>query len=299
MKKLFLCLATASIIGVAAAQQPIAQVNIIADGATLEKTGTGFAFTEGPAVAKNGRVYFTDQPNDKIFIWDEKSGITLFLDSCERSNGTFFDKKGNLLACADLNNRLVKFTPKGKKIDVYSKGFNGKYFNGPNDLWPDNKGGIYFTDPYFLRNYWEAGHIELQDARGVFYLKPSGELIRLISEFKQPNGIIGTPDGKYLYIADQGSRTTYRYDINADGTLSNKFSFAPSGSDGMTIDNEGNIYLTSRTVLVFDKNGNKINDIAIPETPANICFGGKDRKTLFITARTSVYTLKMNVKGVN
>lgn len=281
----------------AIAQEPIDSVKIISEGSVIVKAGTGFGFTEGPAVAKDGRVFFTDQPNDKIYCWNEKTGISIFLDNCERSNGTYFDKKGNLLACADMYNRLVKFTPDGKTVDVYSKGWDGKHLNGPNDLWPDKKGGIYFTDPYFFRDYWEAGHTEVQDSRAVYYLKPNGELIRVISDYKQPNGIIGSPDGKLLYVADQGSRTIWRYNINADGTLTNKTSFAPSGSDGMTIDSEGNVYLTARTVQVYDKNGKKITDIAVPESPANVCFGGKDRKTLFITARTSVYTLEMNVKG--
>jgi gluconolactonase len=132
----------------------------------------------------------------------------------------------------------------------------------------------------------------------VVDLKPSGELIRVIIDYKQPNGIIGTPKGKLLYVADQGSRTIWRYNINSDDTLSNKTFFAPNGSDGMTIDSEGNVYLTSRSVIVYDKNGNKITDIEVPESPANKCFGGTDRKTLFNTAQTSVYTPWMNVKGV-
>ncbi|MBN2480367.1 MAG: SMP-30/gluconolactonase/LRE family protein [Bacteroidales bacterium] len=281
------------------AQDDTLPSSIVADGATVIKADSGFAFTEGPACAPDGRVYFTDQPNDKIFIWDEDSGTSIFVEACERSNGTYFDREGNLLACADQFNKLVKFTPGGKMIDVYSEGYDGKHLNGPNDLWPDNKGGIYFTDPFFRRDYWEEGHEELQDTRGVYYLAPSGGLVRVIDDYKQPNGIIGTPDGKTLYVADQGSRTIWKYDINPDGTLTNKTSFAPSGSDGMTIDHEGNVYLTARTVAVYNKTGEKIGDISVPEFPANVCFGGKERSTLFITARTSVYTLRMKVKGVD
>ena len=298
MKKSFLTIALLFAFIMVSGQQTKDSLKIIAEGAVMQKVGSNFGFTEGASVAKDGSVYFTDQPNDKIYRWNEKTGITIFLEKSERSNGTYFDKKGNLIACADLNNKLVKFTPDGKTIDLWSKGWDGKHLNGPNDVWPDNKGGIYFTDPYFFRDYWEAGHTEVQDTRAVYYLNPKGELIRVISDYKQPNGIVGTPDGKLLYATDQGNRTIWRYNIAADGTLTNKTSFAPSGSDGMTIDNKGNIYLSGRSVLVFDKNGNKIADIAVPEVPANICFGGKDRKTLFITARTSVYTLRMNVKGV-
>ncbi len=272
---------------------------IIAKGATVVKADSGFAFTEGPACDPDGRIYFTDQPNDKIYIWDEDSGTSIFIDGCERSNGTFFDNDGNLLACADRFHKLVKFTPDGQMIEVYSKGYDGRHLNGPNDLWPDNNGGIYFTDPFFWRDYWGEGHEELQDTRGVYYLKPSGELIRVIDDYKQPNGIIGTPDGRTLYVADQFSRTIWKYDINADGTLTHKTFFAPEASDGMTIDNEGNVYITSQMVIVYNPGGEKIAEIAIPEIPANVCFGGRDRNTLFITARTSVYTIGMKVKGVD
>ncbi|MRR21660.1 SMP-30/gluconolactonase/LRE family protein [bacterium] len=271
---------------------------LIESGAQVEKAGSGYAFTEGPSVARDGRVFFTDQPNDRIYVWDEKSGITLFKEGCERANGTWFDSQGNLLACADLHNRLVKFTPAGEMTVVYDKGFNGAHLNGPNDLWQDAKGGIYFTDPYFHRDYWKEGHKQEQDIQAVYYLKPSGELVRVIEDFRVPNGIVGTPDGKYLYVADMMGRATWKYTINPDGSLGNKTSFAPSGSDGMTIDGNGNIYLCSGKVLVFDPQGARIGEIPIPEAPTNICFGGKKRNILFITARSTVYTLKMKVKGV-
>jgi gluconolactonase len=271
---------------------------LAAKGAQVQKAGSGYAFTEGPSVAHDGRVFFTDQPNDRIYVWDEKSGITLFKEGCERANGTWFDRQGNLLACADQHNRLVKFTPSGELIVVYDKGFGGTHLNGPNDLWQDAKGGIYFTDPYFHRDYWEKGHKQEQDVQAVYYLKPSGELIRVIEDLKVPNGIVGTPDGKFLFVADMMGKATWKYTINPDGSLSNKTSFAPSGSDGMTIDQNGNVYLCFGKVLVFDPQGQKTGEIELPEAPTNICFGGKKRNILFITARTSVFTLKMKVKGV-
>jgi gluconolactonase len=271
---------------------------MITRGATPEKAGEGFAFTEGCSVSTDGRVFFTDQPNDKIYVWDETTGISLFKEDCERSNGTFFDREGNLITCADRYNKLVKFTPEGELLDVYTAGFNGQHLNGPNDLWLDGRGGIYFTDPFYRRDYWESGHNKEQDVQGVYYLRPSGELIRVIGDLVQPNGIVGTPDGNTLYIADIGAGTTWKYQINPDGTLSKKTNFAPAGSDGMTLDSKGNVYLTYGKVLIFDKEGNKTGEIELPESPSNICFGGRDRKTLFITARTSVYTVKMKVRGV-
>jgi gluconolactonase len=280
------------------AQVSSAPVALIGKGEQVRKAGSGYAFTEGPSVARDGRVFFTDQPGDRIYIWDQKSGITLFKENCGRSNGTWFDREGNLLACADLHNSIVKFTPSGEMVVVYDQGFRGAHLKGPNDLWQDSKGGIYFTDPYFHRNYWEPGHKQEQDIQAVYYLKPSGELVRVIEDLRVPNGIVGTPDGKYLFVADMMGRATWKYSINPDGSLGNKTLFAPSGSDGMTIDEKGNIYLSAGKILVFDPEGQKIGEISLPEAPTNLCFGGKKRDILFITARTSVYTPKMRVKGV-
>jgi gluconolactonase len=263
-----------------------------------QKIVSGYSFTEGCSVAKDGKVYFTDQPNDRIYVWDEKSGIKIFKEGTERSNGTYFDRQGNLLACADQFNKLVKFTPLGKMVPILAQGYNGKPFNGPNDLWPDNKGGIYFTDPYYQRDYWEKGHTQVQDAEGVYYLAPDGSLKRVRGGSGQPNGIVGSPDGRWLYIADMRQKTIWKYAILADGSLGDSTAFAPVGSDGMTIDSEGNIYATWGKVIIFNPRGQIIEEIPLPESPSNVCFGGPDRKTLFITARTSVYIAKMKVRGV-
>ncbi len=272
--------------------------NLIAKDAVVTKAGSGYTFTEGPSVAPDGRVFFTDQPNDKIDEWNENGTITTFMQPCDRSNGTYFNKKGELVACADLHNRLVAITM-DKKMRTLAENYNGQPLNAPNDLWIAPNGGIYMSDPYYHRDYWEPGRKEVQDKRGVYYLNPEGKVIRVIDDYKQPNGLIGTPDGKTLYVSDINDGKIWKYTINADGTLSNKTFFAPEGSDGMTIDNLGNVYLTNKAVSVFDPTGKKIAAIEVPEMPSNVCFGGKKRNILFITARTSVYTLKMQVKGVN
>lgn len=272
--------------------------NLIAKGQQIMKAGGGYSFTEGPAVAPDGRVFFTDQPNDKIDVWSEKGNITTFMQPCERSNGLYFNQKGELVACADLHNRLVVITM-NKQMRTVAENYNEQPLNAPNDLWIAPNGGIYFTDPYYHRNYWVPGRKELQDKRGVYYLNPEGKVIRVIDDYKQPNGLIGTPDGKTLYVSDINDGKIWRYDIQPDGTLGNKTFFAPEGSDGMTIDNQGNVYLTNKVVSVFNSEGKNIARIEVPEQPSNVCFGGKKRNILFITARTSVYTLKMNVKGVN
>ncbi len=272
---------------------------IIAPGATLEKLGGGFSFTEGPAADKNGNVFFTDQPNDRIVKWSAADGgLSDWLKPAGRANGTYFDKDGNLIACADGGNELWSIAP-DKKVTVLATNFGGKLLNGPNDLWIRPDGGIYFTDPLYKRNYWKRDPAMQQDGQHVYFMAPDRQTVtRVAADLKQPNGIIGTPDGKTLYVADIGARKTYAYDIAADGALGNKRLFCNLGSDGMTLDNEGNVYLTGKGVTVFDKAGAQIEhiDVAEPWT-ANITFGGKDRRLLFITASKNVYGLKMRVKG--
>ncbi|MCG2462833.1 SMP-30/gluconolactonase/LRE family protein [Flavobacteriaceae bacterium F89] len=271
---------------------------VIANGAKLQLISSDFSFTEGPAVDKKGDVYFTDQPNDRILKWTPDGKVSVYMDDTGRANGLYFDQKGNLLACADRKNQLWQISP-DKKVTVLIYDFEGKKLNGPNDLWVDNKGGVYLTDPFYKRDYWDRTEKEIDPER-VYYLTPDRKEIQIVvDDLTKPNGIIGSADGKILYIADIGAGKTYRYTIETNGHLSKKTLFAEMGSDGMTLDNRGNVYLTGKGVTVFDKDGKQIEHIDVPENwTANVTFGGKDQKTLFITASKSVYTLKMKVKGV-
>jgi gluconolactonase len=271
---------------------------IVADGAKLEKVADGFLFTEGPTADKKGNIYFTDQPNNRILMWNEKTGISTFLEPCSRSNGMAFDSKGNLWSCADEKGELLMITPQ-KKIEVVSASFDGHRYNGPNDIWIAPDGGLYFSDPFYARNYWQHSKMT-QDKQCVYYLKPDHKtLIRIVDDLIQPNGLIGTPDGKTLFITDMQGRKTWSYTINPDGSLSDKKLFCEMGSDGLTIDSDGNLYLAGRGVTVFDKTGKTIGNIPVPEGwTANVCFGGKDFKSLFITASKGLYRIRMKVKGV-
>ena len=273
--------------------------DIVAPGARVEKLAYGFKFTEGPAVDAAGNVYFTDQPNNRIMMWSIDGKLSTFHESPGRANGLYFDRDGNLLACADLDNELWRIDMEGN-AEVLVKGFEGKALNGPNDLWVDPKGGIYFTDPLYKRPYWTTNP-ERQDGQHVYYLAPGKkEIVRVAEDLVQPNGIVGTPDGKRLYVADIKDKKTYRYDIREDGSLANKTLHAPMGSDGMTLDSAGNLYLTGKGVTVFNPGGEQIKHIPIAAGwTANVCFGGEDRHTLFITAKEYLYALKMRVKGVN
>ena len=286
--------------------------DIVAEGETPVRVADSYSFTEGPAADERGDVYFTDQPNNKIYRWDCESGkITLFTDQSGRSNGMYFDAQGNLITCADMDNQLWRFDmrstsgrmlPQGCKngqVEILISDYRGKLLNGPNDVWIAKDGGYYLTDPYFKRDYWTRDPERQQPVEGLYYLAPGGkQLVMLDSTLNQPNGLVGTPDGKYLYVAEAKANRILRYDIQTDGSLSNRKVFADMGSDGMTIDDRGNIYLTGDGVTVFDKDGHKIAHFPIPEDwTANVCFGGKEHNILFITASKSVYTLKMLVHG--
>ena len=274
----------------------------VADGpfapdAKVEKLAGDFKFTEGCASDKAGNVYFTDQPTDRILKWSVHGKLSTFLEKSGRSNGLCVDADGKLWACADEKNELWKIDVATKKAEVLVKDFKGKLLNGPNDVWVTPAGGAYFTDPLYQRGYWPKGKVE-RDKKGVYFFSPKGELTRVADDFNQPNGVIGTPDGKTLYVADASGGKTFQYAIQPDGTLKDKTLFCAKGSDGMTIDADGHVYLTSGAVWVFDKAGKQVAELKVPEGPSNVCFGGKDRKTLFITARTGLYSIRCTVSGV-
>ena len=272
--------------------------DIIAEGAKVEKIAEGFSFTEGPAVDRYGNVFFTDQPNDRIHKWSvDNEKVTVFLEKTGRANGMYFDRQENLLACSDMDNEIWRIDMNGNHTVIVTD-FEGKKLNGPNDLWILPNGGIFFTDPLYKRNYWTRDPEMQQPGQYVYYLTPDAKKLMLVAtDLVQPNGIIGTPDGKLLYVADIGGRKTYVYEIQPDGTLANKKLFCEMGSDGMTIDNKGNIYLTGNGVTVFNPKGEQIAQIPVEARwTANICFGGKNGDILFITASQYLYSLKMKVK---
>lgn len=269
-----------------------AQPNLLAPGAAVEKLAGGFKFTEGPAADAAGNVFFTDIPNNRIHRWPADRTLSTFREDSGGANGLDFDAQGNLLACEGGNRRLVSIDPKGK-VTVLAGAYDGKRLNSPNDLWIDPRGGVYFTDP----RYGRKDDLE-QDGFHVYYLPPDrGKLVRVTSDLVMPNGLVGTPDGRRLYIADPGAGKTYAYAVREGGLLADKTLFAEEGSDGMTLDEEGNIYLTVKGVSIYDSGGKRIGSIDVPEAPSNVAFGGADRRTLFITARTSLYAVRMRVKG--
>lgn len=272
---------------------------VVAPGATLEKLAGDFAFTEGATCDRAGNVFFVDQPNDRIMEWGTNGQVSTFLQPSGYANGMSFDRQGNLIACADEHNQLWSIAP-DKTVTVLVTNFAGKYLNGPNDVWVAPNGGMFITDPFYKRKWWDHTTMALTNEE-VFYLAPDRKtLTRVTDDLTKPNGIAGTPDGKKLYVSDIGAGQTWRYDIQPEGTLANKTLFCKLGSDGMTIDTEGNLYLTGRGITVFDSTGKQIDHIAVPEGwTANLCFSGPERKTLFITASKSFYSIRLRVSGAN
>lgn len=294
----------------------------------LDTIQKGFGFTEGPAVDKWGNVYFTDQPNDKIYRWDANTGkVTLFLQGTGRANGMMFDKKGNLIAAADLHGELWKIRPNGSH-EVIVNSYKGKLLNGPNDVWINPKtGGMYITDPMFPRGYWDAndprktgnpGWPPVYSEQGpgiaghVYYLAPgSKRLVRVTSATDPewsaatsfPNGVVGTPDGKKLYVnrwAGNNKGGTFVFDIRDDGRLTNMKKFTEYGGDGMSMDEKGNVYISNGLgVMAFNKHGQHILTIPTGGGATNNVFAGKDEKTLFVTGPVDrITSIKMGVRGV-
>ncbi|HEY4247853.1 MAG TPA: SMP-30/gluconolactonase/LRE family protein [Lacunisphaera sp.] len=318
---------------------PNAKVEKLATLPTETYTVSRRPFTEGTTCAPNGDVYFIEQNSNKIMHWDvAKRELSVFMHPAGYANGMSFDSQGNLIACADERNELWSISITKTETVPYPQPLNpavgekphageitlpehsvimdghyhGKLLGGPNDLWIRPDGGIYFTDPYYAREWWTPGRKQEQELKTVYFLSPDHKtLTRVLAEFKSakgipgtPNGIIGTPDGKTLYVANIDGNETLSFDIQPDGALTNKKLVCPFGSDGMTLDDQGNLYLTafSRTpgvTVVNAKTGQQIGFIRVPEQPANLCFAGKDHQTLYLAARTGFYSIPTKVKGAS
>ena len=280
--------------------QSVARGGVVAPGAQVEKLAGDFQFTEGPTCDAEGNLFFTDQPNDRILKWSVEGGLSTFLNPAGRANGMYFDPQGNLIACADERTALWSIAPDGAVTVILSE-YKGKPLNGPNDVWVRFDGALYFTDPFYPRSWWTYDTMP-QDGQHVYFLSADRrQLVRVTEDLEKPNGIIGTPDGKTLYVADIGAGKTYRFDIEPDGRLARKTLLIEQGSDGLTLDNEGNLYLTGKGVLVFDKTGRQIEQIQVPEEEwtANVSFCARDKRMLFMTASKGLYGIKMRVKGAN
>lgn len=270
---------------------------------TIECVATGFWFTEGPIwFAEKKCLLFSDIPANQILKLTSDRRVEIFRQPSGNSNGLTQDKERRLIACEHSNRRITR-TEKDGSITVLADKFQGKKLNSPNDVVTKSDGAIYFTDP----PYGIKPDQQEQQIQGVYRLSPYGkELTVVANDFKRPNGLAFSPDEKKLYIDDSSERRHIRvFDVQADGSLSNGRIFhdmnvREAGSpDGMKVDVYGNIYCTGAGgVWVFDPEGNHLGTIVTPEKPSNCAWGGEDWKSLYITARTSIYKIQVNIPGI-
>ena len=264
----------------------------------VEKLAGDFKFTEGPAADVQGNVYFTDIPENKIYIWTLEDSLKTYREESNGANGLYFDEDQNLWTCEGGKLRITRTSPDGEYTPIATQ-YNEKEFNRTNDIWINPKDGAYFTDPKYGNDQDQLPQGSMQ----VYYISSDNDSVsRVTEDLIKPNGLIGTPDGKTIYITDPGAEKTYQYIIENDGKLSDKKLFVEFGGDGMTIDEQGNVYLTTSgkpQVDIFSPQGELLKTIKVPEQPSNVSFGGKERNQLYITARTSLYRVELNKRGVN
>jgi gluconolactonase len=277
--------------------------SIVLNESKLKRVATGFKFTEGPVWnASEGFLLFSDIPANRIYKWPGDGEVAVFREPSGNSNGLTYDKEGRLIICEHGNRRLSRIELDGT-YTVLADSFRGKRLNSPNDVVVKSDGTIYFTDPpYGIRT--EEQELPFQ---GVFHLDPNRrELNLVVADLDRPNGLAFSPDEETLYIADSSSRRHIRaFDVRPDGTLSGSRVFAeirselPGNPDGMKVDVEGNLYVAAAGgVWIFSEDGDHLGVIRTPETPANCAWGGEDWRTFFITARTSIYRIRLRIPGV-
>lgn len=260
------------------------------EGVEFRKLAGDFKFTEGPALSPDGKIFFNDIPNERTHCFDPKTGeTTVFREPSGRANGLFFTPAGALISC-EGGNRKVTRTDYAGKVTVLAEKFDGKKLNSPNDVVPDGIGGFYFSDP----RYGKADDMEL-DVQAVYYIDKKGKITQVASDLPKPNGVILSPKGETLYVADTDAKKIFAYDVTAPGKIENKREFADTGSDGMTVDKLGNIYITHEDIIAFSPEGKEVLRLTPPEKPANCLLTGK---TLYVTARTGFYAIDLEVEGV-
>lgn len=247
---------------------------------------SGLLFAEGPAY-RNGSLYFSDIEANTIYKWNNVEGLTVLKNNLSRINGLFFNPQGLLCACEGGNKRIISIDA-SKNISVITSSYNSKQYNEPNDLWISSTGNIYFTDPNFTST-------QTQDGQDVYcILASTGGVTKVISDLVKPNGIVGNSTGTLLYVADYGASKIYRYTISSNGSLSEKQLFASVQADGLTIDEEGNIYAASNEILKFNQQGDLVETRAITGTLTNLFYVKVDNAPmLFATTHNQVYQIEL------
>lgn len=278
-----------------------AQIPGIGPVGEIVKVHGNLQFTEGPAWDGHGHLYFSDIPANRIYRLEDDGKLSVFLEPSNHCNGLMLNAAGRLFAC-EMDGRIVAIDPSTKERTVLADGYHGKRFNAPNDLVLDSAGGVYISDPHF-----RAPDPLPQKVQAVYYRAANGTVTRLIDDLPAPNGVILSPDEQTLYVIPSGQKEMMAYPVASPGhigqghvfcTLAQPKGVDNGGGDGLTLDTKGNLYITSRLgIQVFNPRGKQLGIIAFPEQPANVTFGGADRKTLYATARTSLYAAPMEAVG--
>jgi sugar lactone lactonase YvrE len=264
-----------------------------------ERIATGFQFTEGPVWHADGHLLFSDIPADRIYRWSPREGPCVFREPSGNANGLALDPQGRLIACEHGNRRVSRTEAEGSITPVATH-FQGRRLNSPNDVVVRSDGSIYFTDP----PYGVESKARELDVQGVYRISPDGTLTLLVDDFDRPNGLAFSPDESILYVDDSARRHIRAFDVEPDGTPSNGRLFADMRSpetgspDGMKLDIGGHLYVTGPGgTWLFDRDGNHLGILVTAEKPANLAFGDADRRTLYITARTSLYRVRTKLPG--
>jgi gluconolactonase len=280
--------------------------SVVGSDVSLKKLATGFEFTEGPIWnAVTHELIFSDMPGDIMRRWTPGSGVTTFRKPSNKANGNYYDREGRLVTCEHASSSVTRIEHDGS-ITVLASHYDGKELNSPNDLVVKSDGAIYFSDPDFgRREYYGVKREKELSFNGVYRLDPgSGDLTLLAADFGQPNGLCFSRDESLLFINDSDRGHIRVFEVNPDGTLSNGRVWADVTGDGdgvpdgMKLDSGSNIYCAGPGgIHVFAPDAACLGVIRFPEVVANFCFGGDDLRTLFVTASTSIYGVRIQVPG--
>lgn len=261
----------------------------------VEKVSAGHRFTDGPVWSKEGYLVFSDVPNNRMVKFVPGKGTQGFRENTNGANGNVFDAQGRLLTCESRTRRIMRTNKEGV-LEVLAEKWEGKRFNAPNDIVARKDGQIYFSDPAFGA---QADQREI-DFYGVYHIGAKGEMEVIARPKGRPNGLALSPNGRTLYVTNTDERNVRAYDLDRDGKASNERVLIPSVEgppSGIKVDEKGNLYITARGVHVYSPQGKFIHMIEISEKPSNLAFGDPDMQTLYVTAQTSVYRMRLDVKG--
>ena len=261
----------------------------------VARIAADLTFAEGPVWSREGFLIFSDIPNNRLWRWTPNSKAEVFRENSEGANGNALDARGRLYTCEAHARRVVR-TDRSGKTEVLADNWQGKKLNEPNDIVVRRDGHVWFTDPAF----GSADQKRELDFYGVFHISPKGVLDVVAKPKGRPNGIALSPDGRTLYVDNSDERNVRAYDVDRGGAASNErvvVSNIEGVPDGMKVDEEGNLYIAAKQIFVYSPEGRLLRTIPVSETPSNCAFGDADWQSLFVTARTSVYRIRLDVKG--